>query len=524
MIQRCRTHLLLAVFLFFFGVQSLKVKEVHEVVHLFETKLRRQPAEQVVETVKPEPIAQSEIADSTSATSDGKEGLQLPGKYLALSASERTAGNNLTMLTTVFLWVFVGIFLFIAATSSSDGDTQPDAPSDMPRRVGSAFLSKKNTPVSSAGRLSPMQNCSPVNSSAVIQPPSSMSPRSAPPSSRPRTAEELELDKEALRLCLRCEIFSSHEYANNRISQEHIDECLWIARTMLTQMSLEDWAQLSQQDRQRFEDNVDSLLQATPLPGSFATPYSEQRLPMSQGMLTQGSGMSLAPTIPRMESQNAGDASPWDTAPMPEKTPKFNRDTQPIPEKSPVPQMNCGNHAHSPASSVVSTEADLGGAFGSVFGSTNASPQESQRSSPLENSVAPPSGYTVAGSGQFSFVPDSPIDEAKIPQLVKTDPDDMRNYTFRQLQDKYEDLYDMAQLEHYWLSQCMPLPASEALIMNVKHGDNTGHGPFDSLSPTQQRLPGAHAPGAKMGGWSPRTQHGMGNAWSTASPSRGPAF
>merc|ERR1719408_201516 len=102
--------------------------------------------------------------------------------------------------------------------------------------------------------------------------PSSSAFNPSPPVRAVKSQVSDEIDQEALTLCLRCEIFSAAEYANNRISQEHIDECLWIAKTMLQQMPLDEWVALSEHDKQSFEDSVDALLQATPMPPTFGTP------------------------------------------------------------------------------------------------------------------------------------------------------------------------------------------------------------------------------------------------------------
>merc|ERR1719316_329351 len=68
--------------------------------------------------------------------------------------------------------------------------------------------------------------------------------------------------REALELLFRCNIISTQEFAYSRVSQEHIDECVWIGTYMLQQKPLEEWVALWQQAQQTFEDSVTACFTA----------------------------------------------------------------------------------------------------------------------------------------------------------------------------------------------------------------------------------------------------------------------
>lgn len=62
--------------------------------------------------------------------------------------------------------------------------------------------------------------------------------------------------KEALELLFRCGIIPQHEFACSRVSQDHIDECMWVSMHMLRQRPLEEWVTLSPEAQQMFEESV----------------------------------------------------------------------------------------------------------------------------------------------------------------------------------------------------------------------------------------------------------------------------
>lgn len=62
-------------------------------------------------------------------------------------------------------------------------------------------------------------------------------------------------EREALELLFRCHIISEYEFAESKVTPEHIDECVWIGSQMLLEKSLTDWAAISAQAKQVFEDH-----------------------------------------------------------------------------------------------------------------------------------------------------------------------------------------------------------------------------------------------------------------------------
>jgi len=68
--------------------------------------------------------------------------------------------------------------------------------------------------------------------------------------------------KDALELLFRCGIIPRHEFASSCVSQEHIDECMWISMHMLRNRPLEEWVRLWPEAQQRFEESVTACFAA----------------------------------------------------------------------------------------------------------------------------------------------------------------------------------------------------------------------------------------------------------------------
>jgi hypothetical protein len=68
--------------------------------------------------------------------------------------------------------------------------------------------------------------------------------------------------KDALELLYQCKIVSVQEFTHSSASQEHIDECVWIASQMLRQKPLEEWVVWRQQALQSFEDSITAIFAA----------------------------------------------------------------------------------------------------------------------------------------------------------------------------------------------------------------------------------------------------------------------
>jgi len=68
--------------------------------------------------------------------------------------------------------------------------------------------------------------------------------------------------KEALELLFLCNIIPMEEFADSAVSQEHIDECIWISTQMLRQKSLEQWVENWPQATRTFEESVTACFAA----------------------------------------------------------------------------------------------------------------------------------------------------------------------------------------------------------------------------------------------------------------------
>lgn len=66
--------------------------------------------------------------------------------------------------------------------------------------------------------------------------------------------------KKGLELLFRCHIIPTQEFGHAKVSQEHIDECVWIATHMLRQRSLEEWLNEWPEARDAFDDSVRKCL------------------------------------------------------------------------------------------------------------------------------------------------------------------------------------------------------------------------------------------------------------------------
>lgn len=83
--------------------------------------------------------------------------------------------------------------------------------------------------------------------------------------------------KAALELLFLCNIIPLEEFAHSYVSQEHINECVWIAGQMLLEKSLDDWVDSKSSARKTFEESVTACFSArtdviASLFGSFDSP------------------------------------------------------------------------------------------------------------------------------------------------------------------------------------------------------------------------------------------------------------
>lgn len=68
--------------------------------------------------------------------------------------------------------------------------------------------------------------------------------------------------REALELLFRCNIIPVHEFADSFVSQEHIDECVWISTQMLREKTLDEWIEVWPLGMKTFEESVTACFAA----------------------------------------------------------------------------------------------------------------------------------------------------------------------------------------------------------------------------------------------------------------------
>lgn len=218
-------------------------------------------------------------------------------------------------------------------------------------------------------------------------------------------------EKEALSLLLRCNIISKDEFASNCVSQEHIDECVWIASQMLEQKTLEDWVALSQNGRQSFEDTVAAIYEARENARANAAPnavpvsppqvdvgplVSQSVVPLASAasLLKGGSTASLGSSYSFGELEHEKRMAAAASSSRAEARPTTVPLAKQVPMKSPVPVLNCYEQADVDQMSFSSQDDALSSAaeskedeeeekgFASVFSSSSGFPQDSTRSTP----------------------------------------------------------------------------------------------------------------------------------------------
>jgi len=68
--------------------------------------------------------------------------------------------------------------------------------------------------------------------------------------------------KQGLELLFRCHIIPTEEFANSRVSQEHVDESVWIATHMLRKKPLDEWTEIWPEALREFEESVTACFAA----------------------------------------------------------------------------------------------------------------------------------------------------------------------------------------------------------------------------------------------------------------------
>jgi len=118
--------------------------------------------------------------------------------------------------------------------------------------------------------------------------------------------------KEALELLFRCNIIPVHEFAESFVSQEHIDECVWISTQMLREKSLDEWVKAWPQAMKTFEESVTACFAArtdviSNLYGEGQSPPNSPQTPRSdRGFMDCRPGMPTpSSSQPRDNRSNA---------------------------------------------------------------------------------------------------------------------------------------------------------------------------------------------------------------------------
>jgi len=116
--------------------------------------------------------------------------------------------------------------------------------------------------------------------------------------------------KEALELLFRCNIISTEELACSVISQEHIQECTWIATHMLHHRPLEEWVALWQQAQQTFEDSVAECFAQREGQVGFTARALAQRLKISRSQYGSPESPQSHPSLPSSANLDFVSADP----------------------------------------------------------------------------------------------------------------------------------------------------------------------------------------------------------------------
>lgn len=149
--------------------------------------------------------------------------------------------------------------------------------------------------------------------------------------------ESKDEDKEALALLVRCNIIEADQF--DTIHQEHIDECVWIAKQMLQQNRLEDWVAL---DRGTILSTVDAHLAArSDARANVFRNAAEADVPRIQGhrnaMRTESGGSIASSQVSFGVEEFSGPPAPMPPMPC--------MHTDPLSHKSPVPLLHCDQSA-----------------------------------------------------------------------------------------------------------------------------------------------------------------------------------
>lgn len=132
-------------------------------------------------------------------------------------------------------------------------------------------------------------------------------------------------DKVAMELLFRCNIIPMDEFAHSKVSQNHIEECLWISTQMLRQRSIEDWVDAWPQATKAFQESITACFAARA--DAVANLFRDTNSPRS-GFVSRTSSPQFPPRSPRnldVSPPPASDRGLMDAAFPPSPVPPIER-------------------------------------------------------------------------------------------------------------------------------------------------------------------------------------------------------
>lgn len=142
--------------------------------------------------------------------------------------------------------------------------------------------------------------------------------------------------KLAMELLFRCNIITMDEFAHSYVTQEHIEECVWISAQMLREKSLDHWVEDWPQAVKTFEESVTACFAArTDVIANLFEMDKPQRTPRSQNVLhPTGTHMEVSPAFSTLSDRGFMDAAqpPSPVGPMQRmrSNPSTTRSTGPV--------------------------------------------------------------------------------------------------------------------------------------------------------------------------------------------------
>merc|ERR1719352_2242952 len=114
-----------------------------------------------------------------------------------------------------------------------------------------------------------------------------------------------------MELLFRCNIITMDEFAHSYVTQEHIEECVWISAQMLREKSLDHWVEDWPQAVKTFEESVTACFAArTDVIANLFEMDKPQRTPRSQNVLhPPGTHMEVSPAFSALSDRGFMDAA-----------------------------------------------------------------------------------------------------------------------------------------------------------------------------------------------------------------------